>query len=96
MADDKESFDKNKLAVALAYDREHDAAPKITAKGKGYIAAQILELAKKHNVEIREDGDLAHLLSKLDIDTVIPLEAYAAVAEILSYIYKTNDRLKRN
>jgi flagellar biosynthesis protein len=96
MADEEEkSFDKDKLAIALAYDRENDAAPKVAAKGKGYMAEQILKLAAEHGIEIREDADLAMLLSKLDIDAVIPLEAYAAVAEILSYIYKTNDKMKK-
>jgi len=95
MADDDRLIDKNKLAIALAYDRETDAAPHVAAKGKGYMAEQILKLAKEHGVEIREDADLATLLSKLDIDAVIPLEAYAAVAEILSYIYKTNDAMKK-
>jgi flagellar biosynthesis protein len=90
--DDK--VDKDKLAIALAYDRESDTAPRVAAKGKGYIAEQILKLAEQHGVEIREDADLATLLSKLDIDAVIPLEAYAAVAEILSYIYKANDKQK--
>lgn len=87
-------IDKNKLAVALSYEREKDEAPRVSAKGKGYIAEQIIALAKEHGIEIREDTDLAMLLSKLDIDTPIPLEAYAAVAEILSYIYKTNDKMK--
>jgi flagellar biosynthesis protein len=85
---------KEKLAVALAYDRANDAAPRVAAKGKGHMAEQILKLAEEHGVEIREDADLATLLSKLDIDAVIPLEAYAAVAEILSYIYKANDHMK--
>ena len=96
MADpDSQPFDKGKIAVALTYDREKDPAPKLTAKGKGYIAEQIIKLAKEHGIEIREDTDLAVLLSKLDIDTVIPVEAYAAVAEILAYIYKTNDKMKK-
>lgn len=88
-------FDKNKMAVALSYDQDTDTAPRIAAKGKGYIAEQIIALAKEHGVEIREDSDLALVLSKLDVDAVIPLEAYAAVAEILSYIYRTNDMMKR-
>jgi flagellar biosynthesis protein len=91
---DKE-IDKNKLAVALAYERDKDQAPRVAAKGKGYIAQQIIDLAKKHDIEIREDADLVTLLSKLDIDTPIPLEAYAAVAEILAYVYRANDQMKR-
>lgn len=95
MATDEE-FDKDKLAVALKYDKEKDEAPRLAAKGKGYLAEQIIALAKQHNVEIRKDTDLAVLLSKLEVDALIPLEAYAAVAEILAYIYKANNRMKRN
>lgn len=87
-------FDKNKLAVALTYDKEKDAAPKLSAKGKGYMAEQIIAIAKASGVEIRHDSDLATMLSKLDLDTPIPLEAYAAVAEILTYIYRKNDAMK--
>ncbi len=94
MVDDK--HDSSKEAVALIYDRLKDDAPRLAAKGKGYIAEQIIELAKLHKIEIRKDADLTHLLGKLDLDTIIPVEAYAAVAEILSYIYKANDRLKKN
>ncbi len=90
-----EEHDKDKLAVALTYEMGKDMAPKVVAKGKSYLAEQIIALARLHNIEIREDADLAGLLSKLDIDTPIPLEAYAAVAEILSYIYRANDKLKR-
>lgn len=89
------TFDPNRLAVALKYEKEKTAAPVVSAKGKGYIAEQIIALAKEHNIELREDADLAVLLSKIEIDAPIPFEAYAAVAEILSYIYKTNDKLKR-
>ena len=95
MAIDDKPFDKDKIAVALKYDRDNDSAPHLSAKGQGYIAQQIIELAKKHDIEIREDKDLALVLSKLDIDAPIPLEAYAAVAEILAYVYETNDKMKR-
>lgn len=92
---DDKPVDPDKLAVALQYEREKDAAPRLTAKGRGYIAQQIIEMAKQSGVEIRQDADLAQLLGKLDIDTPIPLEAYAAVAEILAYVYRTNDRMKK-
>ncbi len=87
-------FDKNKLAVALTYDKDNDAAPRVSAKGKGYLAEQIIAIARASGVEVKQDTDLAALLSKLEIDTPIPLEAYAAVAEILTYIYRKNDSMK--
>lgn len=91
-----QDIDRNKLAVALKYERDKSDAPIVSAKGKGYMAMQIIELAKRYNIEIREDKDLAQMLEKLDIDTPIPLEAYAAVAEILSYVYRANEKAKRN
>ncbi len=89
-------IDKDKSAVALKYDRGKDPAPKLVAKGKGNIAEQIIRVALENNIEIREDADLVEVLEKLDIDTVIPLEAYAAVAEILSYVYKTNAKAREH
>lgn len=91
MADnERKPTDRDKLAVALTYDRGKDEAPRLAAKGKGLIAEQIITLAREHGIEVREDADLANLLAKLDIDMPIPLEAYAAVAEILAYVYKAN------
>ncbi len=91
---DVSAFDPGRVAVALQYDRGVDPAPRITAKGKGAIAEAIVALARKHGVEIREDKDLAQLLSTFAIDMPIPTEAYMAVAEILSYIYRKNQQIK--
>lgn len=85
---------RHKLAVALNYERSRSEAPVVTAKGQGYLAEQILNLARKSGVEVHTDADLAQLLSTLDVGEVIPLEAYAAVAAILSHLYKTNAVLK--
>jgi len=87
-------LETEKLAVALAYEREKGDVPRVAAKGKGLIAETIIEIARKNNIEVREDADLVTLLSKLDIDMPIPLEAYAAVAEILAYVYKANSKAK--
>lgn len=92
MAD--EEFDKNKIAVALTYERGIDESPKMAAKGKGLIAERIIELAKANGVEIKRDEDLAVMLEKLDIDMPIPVEAYVAVAEILAFVYKQNAKKK--
>lgn len=77
-------------AVALGYDKEEDPAPKIVASGKGAVAEQILALAFANGVKVREDADLIEVLSKIEVDSFIPLEAFAAVAEILSYVYRVN------
>ena len=86
MVDDKKKDQKQK-AVALGYDVKQDQAPKILAKGEGEMALQIIKIAKEHGVQIREDSNLVEILSALELDEFIPLEAYAAVAEILRYIY---------
>ncbi len=79
-----------KRAVALRYDPGRDAAPKVVAKGKGRIAEQILELAKKNAVPVREDANLVRVLSRLNLDQEIPPEVYQAVAAILAFLYKVN------
>jgi len=79
-------------AIALNYDMGEDQAPKVVAKGEGEVAKQIIKIAKENGIEIREDADLAEILSAIEIDEFIPLEAYTAVAEILKYIYKKSDK----
>jgi len=89
-----DEVDLKKLAVALSYEQGVDEAPHIAAKGKGFIAEQIIKLAFENGIEVRQDADLAAILSALEIGDIIPVEAYAAVAEILSYIYRTNAKAK--
>ena len=81
-----------KLAAALKYDRESDQAPKLVAKGRGYVAEKILELAEKAGVPLRSDPSLVQILCRLDMDEQIPVELYRAVAEILAFIYAMNER----
>ncbi len=81
---------KEPVAVALAYEPETEFAPKVVAGGRGAIAEQILEIAFAHDIKVREDADLAQLLSAFDIDDEIPVEAFAAVSEILAYVYRAS------
>jgi flagellar biosynthesis protein len=60
------------------------------AGGRGAIAEQILNIAFAQGVRVREDADLAQLLAAVDIDSEIPVEAFAAVAEILVYVWRAN------
>ncbi len=76
-----------KKAVALKYDILKDNAPKITAKGKGETASNIIKIAKENNIPIKKDEDLVELLSQINIDKEIPDSMYKAVAEIFSFIY---------
>ena len=83
-------FSTTDYAVALRYDKEKDNAPIVSAKGQGHVAAKIIELALETNIEIHQDADLLQILKAVDIDEEIPVEAFAAVAEIISYIYSKN------
>ncbi len=80
------------IAVALQYDGQEDQVPRVVASGRGAIADRILELAFAHGVKVREDADLAEILTAVEVGHQIPLAAFAAVAEILFYIYRANER----
>lgn len=89
-ASDFSTSSASDYAVALGYDQDKDNAPVVLAKGGGEIASRIIALAKEHGIEIRQDADLLQILKAVDINQEIPIEAFAAVAEILSYIYQQN------
>jgi flagellar biosynthesis protein len=81
---------RNATAVAITAGDSTDEAPRITAAGRGKIAEQILQLAFANGVKVREDSALAEMLAKIELDSPIPSEAFLAVAEVLSYVYKAN------
>lgn len=89
-----ETDDKQKKAVALKYGEE-DAVPKVAAKGKGWLAEKIIEIAKQNDLPIRSDADLVEILEKVELNQEIPLEVYAVVAEIFAYIYRVNQQKKQ-
>ncbi len=76
-------------AVAIRYSVDSNAAPKVVAKGKNYLALRIRKLAIEHQVPIVENPPLARALySSVEVGQEIPSHLYRAVAEILAYIYK--------
>jgi flagellar biosynthesis protein len=81
------------VAVALGYERDGDDLPRVLAKGRGAIAAQIVAVAEEHGIAIRRDEDLVEVLDRLEIDAPIPVAAFAAVAEILAHLYRVNDKM---
>jgi flagellar biosynthetic protein FlhB len=77
------------LAVALKYDATQKAAPFVVAKGAGFIAERIRELARHHGVAVVENKLVARTLYRLvDIGKEIPSNLYRAVAEILAFVYR--------
>jgi flagellar biosynthesis protein len=88
---DYKSSDRRQ-AVALRYEPKQDRAPKLVAKGRGYLAERILDLARQYNIPVRQDKNLLQILSRLDLNQEIPAEVYQAVAEILAFIYRLSNR----
>ena len=80
-------------AVALRYVAGDGHAPAVVASGRGAIARRLVEIAAAHGVPVREDPDLAALLSLVDVGQEIPAELYQAVAEVISFVYRTNSAL---
>lgn len=79
-------------AVALRYEPGTDTAPHVVAKGKGRLAEQIIALAQANNVPVQEDKNLVQVLSLINIDQEIPPAAYQAVATILAFLYRLNQK----
>jgi len=76
------------LAVALQYEQDHMIAPTVIAKGAGFVAERIKEIAKESLVPIVENKPVAQVLYKMvDVNGSIPDSVYKAVAEILAYVY---------
>jgi flagellar biosynthesis protein len=83
---------RSRRAVALRYDAEQDKAPRVVAKGRGHIAEKIIQAARVHDVPMVVDSEMSHLLEALEMDAPIPPEFYLAVAEILAFVYRVNER----
>ena len=83
-------------AVALRYQPEApflDAAPRLVAKGQGFLAERILHLAHQHGVPVQRDPDLLATLEPLDVNTLIPPDLFQAVAIVLAALYKANGKI---
>lgn len=77
------------IAVALSYDAGEMAAPRVVAKGAGFVAQKIKEIAAEHRIPIIENKPLARLLFKaVEVGQEIHESLYRAVAEVLAYVYK--------
>ena len=82
--------------IAIALDAKgrdgslRPKSPRVVATGRGAVAEQILAIAFEKGVPVREDSDLAQILAAVELDAEIPIDALAAVAEILSYVYRAN------
>jgi len=80
-------------AVALRYDQQTMNAPRVTAKGKDFLAERIRLLAQQHGVPIVQRPPLARALYVgVEVGREIPPQFYRAVAEVLAYVYQLSGR----
>jgi flagellar biosynthetic protein FlhB len=81
------------FSVALRYVRSEGGAPRIVAKGQDLIALTIRRIAEENGIPIIEDKALARsLYAKVEVDQMIPVEFYRAIAEILIRLQARRNR----
>lgn len=86
---------RDRRAAALQYrPNEGMTAPVVLASGIGRVAERILELARREGIPVHADPDLVELLAKVEPGSEIPEELFAAVAEVLAYLYRTGARAR--
>jgi flagellar biosynthesis protein len=83
-----------KLAVALQYDGT--TAPKVTAKGSGDLAEQILAIAEENGVPLHNDMELVKFLASFDLGDEIPPALYRVVAEVIAFAYLVRGKFPEN
>jgi flagellar biosynthesis protein len=85
--------DKITQAVALQYDELENKAPRVIAKGAGFVAGKILSSAQEHGIPVYQNKTLTGMLMAVELDREIPPELYQAVAEVLAYIYRLDQQI---
>lgn len=86
---------KRAAAAALQYDPLQHEPPQILAVGRGVAAEEIVRLAKENDIPLYEDAGLVEALAHLDVSEYIPRELYAVVAEVLAYVYRVDEQMKK-
>lgn len=79
---------KEKKAIALRYIPDEDSAPKVLAKGKGYVAERIIKTAEDAKINVVENKEVAESLFNVEIASEIPSDMFEAVAGILAFVYQ--------
>ncbi len=91
---ERPSADKEpEQAVALRY--EGRGAPRVTAKGHGPVAQNIVEIARENGIPLYEDAELARFLGRVELEEEIPVVLYRAVAEVIAFAYRMAERSRR-
>jgi flagellar biosynthesis protein len=87
MTETDKAREAQKIAVALQYDGT-DTLPRLTAKGQGAVAAEIVRTAEASGVHVEQNEPLARSLAKLELEQQIPKELYRAVAEVIGFVLR--------
>jgi len=82
-------------AAVLAY-QEGDLAPRVVAKGRGQIAEAIIERARSAGLYVHQSRELVSLLMQVDLDSHIPPQLYAVIAELLAWLYRLEQNPSEN
>jgi flagellar biosynthetic protein FlhB len=81
-------------AVAIRYEPTERDAPYVIAKGEGYLAQKIKDVARENKIEIYENKPVARMLyHNVEIGESVPPELYQAVAEILAFVYHLQGKI---
>ena len=81
-------------AVALAYERGGQGAPRVVAKGMDEVAARIRAVAAEHGVPLVANPPLARALHPVELDAEVPAEHFKAVAEMIAYVWRLRGRAR--
>jgi flagellar biosynthesis protein len=74
----------NRVAVGIGYEESRDDAPVIAVKGEHLMADEVVRIARRFNVPVVEDGELAQATNQIPIDQQIPRPLFKAVAILLN------------
>ncbi|MCW8826131.1 MAG: EscU/YscU/HrcU family type III secretion system export apparatus switch protein [Gammaproteobacteria bacterium] len=83
----KDYRENSRPEFALALDYDGLRAPRLTAKGRGEVARQIVEIAEEFNIPLHQDPELSALLAQIPLGDEIPENLYRAVAEVIAFAY---------
>lgn len=84
---------KERKAAALEY-AGGAGAPVIIALARGKLVDRLVQIAEECNIPVYRDTDLAEVLSAMNVGDEIPEKLYGAVAEVLAFCWRINDRLR--
>lgn len=84
-------YNDDEKAVALEYDQ---FSPRVLSVARGELVKKMLEIAERKGITIYRDKDLTEVLSVLGPGDEIPESLFSAVAAVMAYCYKVNDKFK--